>query len=118
MCLAKRYVVVGPPGSQSHDISLRMIEQLNSKSGGAFECVNIGDRLMKELKSKRELGKRIHDSFQTHSYVDDEIVIELLKQAVTDLEKKGSNYIIEGFPKTQRQALALLKMGIIPDKFI
>jgi len=73
---------------------------------------------MKELKSKRELGKRIHESFQTHSYVDDEIVIELLKQIVTEHEKKGTNYIIEGFPKTQRQALALLKMGIIPDKFI
>ena len=54
------------------------------------------------VKSKLELGKRIHESFQSHSYVDDEIVIELLKQAVTELEKKGSDYIIEGFPKTQR----------------
>lgn len=25
-CLAKRYVIVGPPGSQSKDVSLRMIE--------------------------------------------------------------------------------------------
>ena len=26
ICLAKRYVIVGPPGSQSKDVSLRMIE--------------------------------------------------------------------------------------------
>jgi adenylate kinase len=70
------------------------------------------------MKNRLELGKKIHESFSSHSYVEDEIVIELLKNIITEHEKNGINYIIEGFPKTQRQALALLKMGIIPDKFI
>jgi len=43
----KRYVIIGPPGSQSKDVSLRMIEQLNSgldeKSPEVFEIANLGD---------------------------------------------------------------------------
>jgi hypothetical protein len=95
----KRFVIVGPPGSQSHNVSLRMIEQLTGKNE-AFECVNVGDLLVKEMKNRLELGKKIHESFSSHSYVEDEIVIELLKNIITEHEKNGINYIIEGFPKT------------------
>lgn len=41
-----------------------------------------------------------------------------METIVKDFEERKVNYIIEGFPRTQRQALALLKMGIIPDKLI
>ena len=33
-------------------------------------------------------------------------------------EKDNVSWIIEGFPRTKVQALALQKIGIIPDKFI
>jgi len=114
--LAKRYVIIGPPGSQSHDISLRMIEQLNR--GSEFQCVNVGDQLLFEMNKRLEAGKKAAEAFKTHSYVEDEIVIELLQGIINQYEQQQTNYIIEGFPRTQRQALALLKMGIIPDKMI
>lgn len=34
------------------------------------------------------------------------------------MEKDQKSWIIEGFPRTEAQAIALQKMGIIPDKFI
>ena len=34
------------------------------------------------------------------------------------MEKQKKSYIIEGFPRTEVQAISLMKMGIIPDKFI
>jgi adenylate kinase family enzyme len=46
------------------------------------------------------------------------VIIPLMETIVKDFEERKVNYIIEGFPRTQRQALALLKMGIIPDKLI
>jgi len=52
------------------------------------------------MNKRLESGKRISEAFSHHSYVDDEIVIELLKDIITDHEKKGTNYIIEGFPRT------------------
>lgn len=49
--LAKRYVVIGPPGSESHDISLRMVEQLKENAGG-IECVNLGDKFNSEMTKR------------------------------------------------------------------
>jgi adenylate kinase len=49
---------------------------------------------------------------------DDAIVIELIKKQITQLEKDGTSWILEGFPRTKAQALSLQRMGIIPDKFI
>lgn len=50
--------------------------------------------------------------------VDDGIVIDLVSKQIKGFEAKGQSWIIQGFPRTKAQALALQKMGIIPDKFI
>jgi len=50
--------------------------------------------------------------------VSDHIVIELVKKQVEQYEKEHVSWIIEGFPRTKVQALALQKQGIIPDRFI
>ena len=39
--------------------------------------------------------------------VDDHIVIELVKNEIQRTEKEGQSWIIEGFPRTKVQALAL-----------
>ena len=49
--------------------------------------------------------------------MEDSIVIELVNQQLNDLEKSGKNYVIEGYPRTRVQAVALQKMGVVPDKF-
>lgn len=43
--------------------------------------------------------------------------MKLVNQQITDLEKNGKNYVIEGYPRTRVQAIWLQRMGIIPDKF-
>lgn len=45
-------------------------------------------------------------------------MISLVKNKITELEKEGGNWIIEGFPRTRIQALSLEKLGVIPDKII
>jgi len=34
------------------------------------------------------------------------------------MEQRKTSWIVEGFPRTEAQAIALQKMGVIPDKFI
>ena len=80
-------------------------------------CISVGDLLNKEIFKKSDYGKLIVESRKTYSYVKDEIVTELVKNQIEALEKEQKSWIIEGFPRTRQQALALLKMGIIPDKF-
>jgi adenylate kinase len=57
-------------------------------------------------------------AFDNHQYVPDRLVIETLKKKVDEFEKHNKDYIIEGFPRTKVQALALNELGIIPDKII
>ena len=49
---------------------------------------------------------------------DDTIVIDLVKKEIQKYEKDNVSWIIEGFPRTKVQALALQKIGVIPNKFI
>ena len=48
----------------------------------------------------------------------DEIVIKLVRQQIEQMEQGQKSWIIEGFPRTEAQAIALQKMGVLPDKFI
>lgn len=48
----------------------------------------------------------------------DDIVVQIVKQELENLQKEKKSFIIEGFPKTRVQALALQRAGIIPDAFV
>jgi len=54
------------------------------------------------MSQRLEAGKSIHEAFSTHSYVDDDLIIKLMETMVKDFEERKVNYIIEGFPRTQR----------------
>jgi len=41
-----------------------------------------------------------------------------VEEHILALENEQKSWILEGFPKTRAQALAMQKIGIIPDKFI
>ena len=57
MCIAKRIVLVGPPGSKRKEIALWLSETLVEETGGKFECISVGDLINKEIsKSLHESG--------------------------------------------------------------
>jgi adenylate kinase len=80
--------------------------------------VNVGDLLNKEVSKKTELGKEIAESKKIYKYINDDIVIDLVKNALEEHEKAGKNWIVEGFPRTVEQVVSLQAMGIIPTRVI
>ena len=106
-----------PPGSRGKEIALSLAEYLSEQAGN-INCISVGDLIDKEISKRSSFGKEIEQSRQTYSYVKDEIVIELLKLQVNQMEQEQKSYIIEGFPRTETQAIAMQKMGILPDNFI
>ena len=51
----------------------------------------------------------------------DEIVIDIVLKRIEEVSsqsEKERNFVLEGFPKTRVQGLALQKKGIIPSTFI
>jgi len=109
--------LIRPPGSRGKEIALSLAEYL-SESAGNITCISVGDLIDKEISKRSSYGKEIEQSRQTYSFVKDEIVIELLKLQVQQMENEQKSYIIEGFPRTETQAIAMQKMGILPDNFI
>ena len=115
--IVQRIVLVGPPGSKRKEIALWLSETLG-EDGGRFECISVGDLINKEISKRSEFGKEIEESRKNYAYVKDEIVIKLVQSQIELMEQDQKSWIIEGFPRTEVQAVALQKMNIIPDKFI
>ena len=78
----------------------------------------MGDLLKKEVSKKTEFAAAIQEAFRLYRFVPDFIVIELVKSQVATYEKEGQSWILEGFPRTQVQALSLQHLGVVPDKII
>ena len=78
----------------------------------------MGDLINKEVTKHSDFGIEIEQSRETYSYVKDEIVIQLVKLQIQLLEDEQKSWIIEGFPRTEMQAVALQKLGFIPDKIV
>ncbi len=114
--LVKRIIIVGPPGSKRKEIALSLAEHLSEER--SIVCISVGDLLNKEITKKSEFGKQIVESRRTYSYVKDDIVIELVQLQIELLEKDQKSWIIEGFPRTRKQALALQSMDFIVNKFV
>ena len=103
---------MGPPGSNRKENALALAEHFG------WACISIGDLLKKEVSKKSDYGKTISDNIKNSTYVDDKIVIDLVTKQVQLLELEHKSWIIEGFPRTKLQALALQKLGILPNRFI
>ena len=58
----------------------------------------MGDILEKEVNKKTDTGKLIHDAKKNYRFVDDDIVINLVKPHIAEAEKQGGMWFIEGFP--------------------
>lgn len=108
----KKIFIIGPTGSNARELSLEISDHLK------FTCVSVGDLLKKEISKKTALGQEIETAIKNFANVKDEVVIEIVKKHLEQLEKENKSYILEGFPKTKQQGLALQKSGIIPNTFI
>ena len=113
-----RIVLVGPPGSKRKEVALGLSAHF-TEEGKDFQCISVGDLITRQIIQKnQQYCEDIEKALETYSYVNDEIVIKLVRQQIEQMEAGQKSWIIEGFPRTEAQAIALQKMGIIPDKFI
>lgn len=74
--------------------------------------ISTGDLLRDEAKTGSELGKKISDIINAGNYVPDEMVTEILKQRVSKEDCKNG-FILDGFPRTLKQAEELEKIAKI-----
>jgi adenylate kinase len=93
-------VLFGPPGSGKGTQSEKLIKK--------YKLVHLstGDLLRNEIANKTELGMKAKSIMDKGELVSDEIVIGMIRNKITS-NKNARGFIFDGFPRTDKQAVAL-----------
>jgi adenylate kinase len=98
----KRIILLGAPGSGKGT----QADTLEKKYG--FKKISTGDLIRAEVAAGSEIGLKVKAIMEKGELVSDEIVIEILKRRLDkDDIVKANGYILDGFPRTRRQAKEL-----------
>ena len=99
-------IIFGAPGSGKGTYASR----LQSKLG--VDVIAMGDIFREIMKQETELGTKVKGYVEKGLLVPDDIVIEVLKQRLTQIPK-GKGFILDGYPRTLKQAEALEQIAEI-----
>jgi len=103
-------VFLGPPGVGKGTYAEALSKRYN------IPHISTGDIFREEIRKGTELGKKVKSYVERGELVPDEIVIEVVKKRLSqpDCER---GFILDGFPRTLNQAIALDKVTRIDLAF-
>lgn len=110
-----RLILLGPPGAGKGTQAANLVNEYN------IEHISTGDIFRSNIKNETELGKKVKDYLNRGELVPDELTIDLVWDRL-DQEDCQSGFLLDGFPRTIKQAEALEKglkeRGIQLDRVI
>ncbi len=90
-------ILFGPPGAGKGTQAKYLVKKLNG-----FQ-ISTGDILRDEINNNTDIGKKIIKQMNDGKFVSDDIVNQLIENAVFDTNKKGK-LIFDGYPRSLSQA--------------
>lgn len=111
-----RILLIGPPGVGKGTQAAR----LQAKTGAV--PLASGDIFRSELRNQTELGTLAKSYMDKGDLVPDDVTIRMMEARLHDPKVKECGFILDGFPRTVPQALALddllEKMGMSLEKVV
>ena len=93
-------VLLGAPGAGKGTQAAKLVEEF------ATPHISTGDMLRAAVKAGTELGKTAKSYMDSGNLVPDEVIIGLVIERLQDEDTQGG-FILDGFPRTTSQAVAL-----------
>ncbi|MBQ7521191.1 MAG: adenylate kinase [Clostridia bacterium] len=93
-------IFLGPPGAGKGTHAQRLMTELN------IPQISTGDMLRQAMKAETEMGLAAKRYIEAGELVPDEVVIGIVKDRLAADDCKNG-YILDGFPRTVKQAEAL-----------
>ncbi len=100
----KNVIFIAPPAAGKGTISDYLIKNYH------YKHLSTGDILREEIQSGSKFGKEIENIMASGNLISDDVMINLIKQKLTELSKQS--FILDGFPRTLIQAESLDEMLI------
>lgn len=95
-----RLVLLGPPGAGKGTQTERLVAHYN------IVPLSTGDMLRAAVAAGNSVGAKVKDIISRGDLVPDDLVVSLIAQAI-DTQEAKNGFILDGFPRTVRQAEAL-----------
>ncbi len=97
--MAKTLIFLGAPGAGKGTQAQRLVNELG------YVQISTGDILRENVKNETELGKKAKSYMEAGELVPDELIISMIEEKLKELKDK--DVILDGFPRTIKQAEAL-----------
>ncbi len=95
----KNIIFIAPPAAGKGTQSTMLKEKYS------YNHLSTGDMLREAIASGSEFGLMLKNIIDEGKLVSDDIMIDLIKEKLNNLE--GKPFILDGFPRTLNQAIAL-----------
>ncbi|WP_025755389.1 adenylate kinase family protein [Mycoplasmopsis cricetuli] len=94
----KNLIFMGQPGVGKGTVA-NLITKLSS-----LKHISTGNIFREEIANQSPLGKEVERIVTTGGYVPDEITNLIVKNAIEQLQSQNQNFILDGYPRTLKQA--------------
>ena len=106
-----KIIFLGPPGAGKGTTAEIVAERLG------IPTISTGAIIREAIKSGSSIGAEAKKFIDAGNLISDEIVIGIVKERLAKSDCKRG-FILDGFPRTVSQAIALDKMGISIDRVV
>ncbi len=103
-----KLVLLGAPGAGKGTLAQELCQDLHLKH------ISVGDILRDNMKNKTELGEKASQYIANGQLVPDDLIVELIKIRLSETDCKNG-YVLDGYPRTIKQAEELDKIDTITN---
>lgn len=110
--MIKNYIFLGAPGVGKGTLA----EKLEQEKG--IKHVSTGDIFRENIKNETPLGLKVKSILASGEYVSDDITNAIVKDKLESEEIKQKGFLLDGYPRTENQALFLKENGFAIDTVV